>query len=427
MRAARRAGPVFFPLDEELHLLPGPLSPRLHEDLVHLSTWMPFERAAKELAHFTRVEVSDTSVRHHTEVAGAAYVAVQAAELVRLERERPGGPSGLDVLQVSADGAMVPLVGGEWAEVKTAAVGRVEVVTNRDGVAEAHARELSYFSRLTDAETFTREAWVELHRAGVANAKTVCGVMDGADWEQTFLDVHRPDAVRILDFPHAVEYLTKAAQATWCLGAPTADHWVQEQAHILKHDEHGAAKVLKALVHLPTDQATDPTDARRARDTALNYLTKRLDQIQYARFQALGFPIGSGSVESANKLVVEARLKGSGMHWARAHVNSLVALRTIACSDRWAEAWPRLEQYLRDQARQRRLQHQRVRRAARSGSCSTHATPMPTAVPAKAVSAPPTRRSRPVIVNGRPTANHPWKMRPLLNGGRRPLAAQPKS
>jgi hypothetical protein len=51
---------------------------------------------------------------------------------------------------------------------------------------------------------------------------------DGADWEQTFLDVHRPDAIRIPLFPHAVEYLTKAAQATWCLGASTADTWVQE-------------------------------------------------------------------------------------------------------------------------------------------------------------------------------------------------------
>ena len=116
MRAVRPAGPVFFPLDEELELLPGPLSPRLQEDLVHLSTWMPFERAATELAYFTRVEVSDTSVRRHTETAGAAYVAVQTAALEQLERERPAGP---DVLQVSADGAMVPLIGGEWAEVKT--------------------------------------------------------------------------------------------------------------------------------------------------------------------------------------------------------------------------------------------------------------------------------------------------------------------
>jgi hypothetical protein len=57
---------------------------------VHLSTWMPFERAATELAYFTRVEVSDTSVRRHTEAAGAAYMAVQTAEL---ECERPVGPA----------------------------------------------------------------------------------------------------------------------------------------------------------------------------------------------------------------------------------------------------------------------------------------------------------------------------------------------
>ena len=98
---------------------------------------MPFERAAKELAHFTRVEVSETSVRNHTEVAGAAYVALQTAELERLHHERRGGPLGPDVLQVSADGAMVPLKGGEWAEVKTVAVGRIELVTNREGIAEA--------------------------------------------------------------------------------------------------------------------------------------------------------------------------------------------------------------------------------------------------------------------------------------------------
>jgi hypothetical protein len=385
---------------------------------------MPFERAATELAYFTRVDVSDTSVRRHTEAAGAAYVAVQTAELERLERERPVGPDGPDVLQVSADGAMVPLVGGQWAEVKTVAVGRVEVVTNRDGVAEAHARDLSYFSRLTDAETFTREAWVELHGAGIATAKTVCGVMDGADWEQSFLDVHRADAIRILDFPHAVEYLTKAAQATWCMGATAADTWVQEQAHILKHDEHGAAKVVKALAHLPVDQANDPAAARQARETALNYLTKRLNQIQYAAFQAQGFPIGSGSVESANKLVVEARLKGSGMHWARVHVNSLVALRTIACADRWAEAWPQIERHLRDQVRQVRLRRQRARHAPQPAAC-----PSTVSAPSTASRAPrsaSTVRSPP-IMNGRPTADHPWKKRPLLAGGRRAIAAQPKS
>src|SRR5438128_8252122 len=247
--------------------------------------------------------------------------------------------------------------------------------------------------------------------------------MDGADWEQTFLDVHRPDAVRILDFPHAVEDLTKAAQTTWCVDAAKADAWVEQQAHSLKHDDHGASTVLKALAHLPVDQATDRLAANQARDTALNYLTKRLNQIQYAAFQAQGFPIGSGSVESANKLVVEARLKGSGMHWARVHVNSLVALRTIACADRWAEAWPQIERQLRDQARQVRVRRQRARHALRPAAC-----PSTVSAPDMASRAP--QRASPVrsprMLNGRPTADHPWKKRPLLAGGRRALAAQPK-
>lgn len=404
-------------------MLPGPLSPRLQEDLVHLSTWMPFERAATELAHFTRVDVSETSVRHHTEVAGAAYVAIQTADLERLQRERPIGPRGPDVLQVSADGAMVPLRGGEWAEVKTVVVGRVEVVTNRDGLAEAHARDLGYFSRLADAETFTREAWVELQRAGIATAKTVCGVMDGADWEQTFLDVHRADAIRILDFPHAVEYLTRAAQATWGQSASAAESWVHEQAHILKHDEHGATKVVVALAHLPIERSVDPVAARQARETALNYLTKRLSQIQYARFQAQGLPIGSGSVESANKLVVEARLKGSGMHWARSHVNAVAALRTVACSDRWTEAWPRIEAHLREQVRQKRRQRQRTHRQAPTPNCSTPAV----AISSPSTPQPPGRRRAPSIVNGRPTALHPWKQPSFLAARRRALNARPKS
>ena len=71
----------------------------------------------------------------------------------------------------------------------------------------------------------------------------------------------------------------------------------------------------------------------------LAYLDKREAQMQYPSFQQAGWPIGSGMVESANKVVVEARLKGAGMHWSRLSVNPLLALRNAVCNDRWAEAW----------------------------------------------------------------------------------------
>jgi hypothetical protein len=117
-RCAPRAEPVFFPLDEELRLLAGELSATLAEGVVRLGTRMPFAQAATELVFFWSVDVEETTVRRYTEAAGAAYVAEQAAELERLQRERPPAPAGPSVHYLSADGAMVPLVGADWAEVK---------------------------------------------------------------------------------------------------------------------------------------------------------------------------------------------------------------------------------------------------------------------------------------------------------------------
>lgn len=91
--------------------------------------------------------------------------------------------------------------------------------------------------------------------------------MDGAEWQPHFLDVHRPDATRILDFPHGVEYLSAAAHAPWGEGSPAATHWLDQQAHELQHGSPTA--VLKALVHLPVQDASQPRVATETRTTAL--------------------------------------------------------------------------------------------------------------------------------------------------------------
>lgn len=396
----RPAETGFFPLDDELELLAGGLSAGLAEGLVRLGSWMPFAQAAEHLAYFWGVHLSEATVRRHTEAAGAAYVAEQTAAVERLERELPAAPQGPQVQQVSADGAMIPLVGGRWTEAKTLAIGTVEA----DAAAGAHATELSYFSRRADHETFTRLATVELHRRGTETAGVVVGVMDGADWLQTFLDHHRPDAVRVLDFAHAVEHLASAAQAALGPGTAATDTWLAARAHALKHGD--LETVLTALRALPVGGAADPAAAAAARDRTLGYLAKRREQLRYAEFLAAGYPIGSGTVESANKLVVEARLKGSGMHWAPAHVDPLLALRTIACAGRWAEAWPAICRRLRDQACQGRA----VRRVGRRAGATPPIVPAPTALPPPRL--PVSARPK-LVVGGRPTPQHPWKRRPL--------------
>lgn len=124
---------VFSPFDEALGLLPGALSPRLVEALARLGTKLPFGQAAEELQAGWGVWVSEDTARRVTAAAGAASVAVQEAALARLERELPAPPPGPAVQQVSADGAMVPLVGGDWAAVKTLAVGTLTSVPGKDG------------------------------------------------------------------------------------------------------------------------------------------------------------------------------------------------------------------------------------------------------------------------------------------------------
>jgi hypothetical protein len=368
---------------------------------------MPFEWAAELLSFFWATPVSEPTVRRHAEAAGAAWVEVQQAQVEQLERTLPDPPPGPPLQQLSVDGAMVPLLGGEWAEVKTLAIGTVETTEHPGGLPEVQTREWSYFSRLADAQTFTRQALVEVYRRGTACAGQVVAPVDGSPWCQSFLDMHRPDAVRILDFPHALEHLSRAAQASFGPGTAETSAWLGEQAHQLKHADPD--QVLAALRALPVAHARDPAAAAEVRDGTLAYFEARRAQIDYAHFQAQGFPIGSGSVESANKLVVEARLKGSGMHWARNHVNPMLALRTIVCARRWDEAWPRIEAQLRAQARRRRSARRQVRQ------------PDPPPSPAPSASPPPAaprnmRQSTrvPTIVNGRPTAQHPWKKYPLL-------------
>jgi hypothetical protein len=342
-----------------LGLVPGSLSPQVLEGVVRLGTSLPFARAAEELAFFWGVWVSEDTVRRHTEGAGAALTAVEDAEVERLERDWPEPPPGPAVAQWSMDGAMVSLLHREWAEVKTALIGRVVQRAGKAGTPEAHAVDLVYSSRLADVGAFTHALRLLVHRTGLHRAGTVAAVSDGAPWLQGVVDVYRRDAVRILDFPHALEHVALAGGAAFGLAPPGCHAWLAEQAHTLKHAAPEA--VLEALRALPVAAAADPTAAAQARDQTLAYLEARLPMVQYAAFQAQGLPIGSGAVESANKLVVEARLKGSGMHWAHANVTPMVALRACRGSGRWAQDWPAILAQLRQHDHDRREARRRQR------------------------------------------------------------------
>lgn len=394
-------GPGFSPLDERLGLLPHRhLTPQLMAGIVRLGTQLPFARVPPLMAHFTGITVSTATVRRLTEAAGAMQVEVETEAVERIERDLPAPPTGPTIQQLSVDGAFVPLVGGDWAEVKTLCLGTVLP----DPV---HPRtvELSYFARLTDSDTFGRLATVETQRRGTETAGTVVAVGDGAAWCQSFIDLHRHDAVRILDFPHAVGYLRTVAHALEHAEHPLASTWLDQQTDALRQGD--AAAVIAELDRLLG--VTGAGETHTVVRIAHGYLDARRAQLRYATFRAAGYPIASGCVESANKLVVEARLKGSGMHWARAHVNAMLALRTVSCNQRWEDDWPTLWTQWRGHARHR-ARRRHATTTARPADTVSVAAPSTSVVaasttPVAVVADEPRPKT---IIDGKPTRDHPW-------------------
>lgn len=367
--------------------------------MVRLATWMPFRQACRELEFFTGIQLSATTVRETAERAGQAQVQLQDTKAATIEAECPASPPGPAVQMLSVDGAFIQLVGGEWKEVKTLALGVVGKPMEEDGERVVHTAELSYFSRMSESKEFEKQALVEIHERGVEKAEVVCAVTDGAEWIQKFVDVHRHDAVRILDFAHAVEKVSevgktieeqgrlfafldqkcedkrvkrkKSRQTKKKLGGePKKSNQTQEQLaaeqskvrlegwldwqaeELKKGDATRVIQEIERLVSLMQEEGLAKAAETMAK--CLNYLKERQSMIAYATFRDQGYPIGSGSVESANKLVVESRMKGAGMRWGEEHVDAMLALRNVACSDRWRQVWKEIRQQWVQQAQAKR-------------------------------------------------------------------------
>src|SRR6266700_1716430 len=226
-----------------------------------------------------------------------------------------------------------------------------------------------------------------------------------------FIDLHRPDALRVLDFPHAAEHLNLLLEALQQAAMILPPNAFDRCLHILKHRGPGA--LVRCYDRLPASYKE-----LEAVQKQMQYFGKRLSLIQYPDYQRDGWPIGSGMVESANKVVVQARLKGAGMHWTPNHVNPMLAMRTAASSERWEEAWQDsiVEKQTQRQRKRKLLATSRIQSQLSSLLLSLLRLRPPTPKPAP----PSPRLAQPAATlpgSSHPSAHHPWK---------RGLACRPK-
>jgi hypothetical protein len=403
MAVVRFAAAAFFPLDEELGLLPGSYTPSLQEAMTRLGAKLPYAQAQVEIKNFCHTVVSEPTLRRQTTENGRAGEEIVKVETRQIEQGEISAGAPPSKLLISADGAYIALTGGEWREVKTVSMGEFETVTQADGSEKVKTGSLSYFSRSYRARDFEYYALPEVYRRGVTNAALVVTVNDGAEWIQNFVDYHCANAVRILDFSHAQGYLAAAGKAVYGEETDTFQSWFRENSHTLKHT--GPQPVLLSLEQLRPQAAQLPD--REVIDDSLAYLRKREPLLNYPLFVKQGYPIGSGCVESAHKIVVQSRMKQAGMRWAEANVDPMLALRNLICNDRWSQGWPQIVAYRQQQqSKKHRLK------------CRLALQSLATAIPDK-----PIEQTLPTLTQiktkpdpqqpQRPAANHPWRHAPI--------------
>ncbi|MGQ9585119.1 MAG: hypothetical protein ACUVXG_06925 [Anaerolineae bacterium] len=237
---------------------------------------------------------------------------------------------------VSVDGTTI-LTREGWKEVKVGAVFRFE----RGVEGEVKARELSYCAGLWKPEEIGEALWAETRRRGIDTVQedVAVGIGDGAAWIWKQMHLHYPQAEQIVDWYHAAERVWGVGQAVYGQGSEEAREWVEGQLKALwEGDARGVREEIRRL-------RPRRTEAREAVREAKVYFTNQETRMQYARFREEGYPLGSGSVESACKTLVGARLKRGGMRWSDKGAEAVLNLRSELLSHRWNEAWMRLRQF----------------------------------------------------------------------------------
>ncbi len=80
---------------------------------------------------------------------------------------------------------------------------------------------------------------------------------------------------------------------------------------------------------------------KAARDNVMTYFRNQEHRMDYPTYEANGWYIGSGAVESACKTVVGQRLKGAGMRWSERGGDAVCHVRALYRSEvgQWEAFW----------------------------------------------------------------------------------------
>ena len=332
--SAQSAVRGIFPLDQQWGLNEMVYSLEMAKRMVWLSGLLPYKQCQEVFERIGERIIPPSSIWRQTQQHGKRlqnYIKCQQ-EQVGVERLiLPPAMHDHDQRKpLSMDGGMVNIRDEGWREVKVGAVFDVETRLERNPQtreleAMAHGVNVHYTAVLGSKEDFTPALWALAVEHDLPTAKERAVVADGSAWIWNVAEDICPDGRQIVDWFHAVQHLADAATALY-----PAEH---ETKHRLKW-----LKTYKDHLYMGRIHNIIMTLHKRKCDDLAGYFERHQRRMQYLEFREDGFPIGSGTVESAVKQFKQ-RLTGTGMRWNARLANQMLVIRAAVLGKDFDSLW----------------------------------------------------------------------------------------
>ena len=309
----RKCAQGFYPLDLNLELSKqSRMSRRKESQLTRLAARLPYEEAKEVYEELSYQKTGSMTIHRTVQTLGR-----------KLQERPPKLPALLDQgkRHVTADGAMIHIRGEGWKEALVGAV--YEVDESRE------ATQIIYTTRLGNRPALGDDLYRLWGPASSKSNQEMAFVADGANWLDEIKEMHFPLATRIIDQWHAREYLWGVANEFYEQGSRKAQGWAKEKIAWLKRNKQRSLKQSFCTMVPKTKKQ------RQILADTKGYFQNHGHQMNYPRYQRMGFHIGSGVAEGACKHVIQSRFKRAGMRWSRPGAENLLALRNLHVNNEW--------------------------------------------------------------------------------------------
>ena len=339
----RGCGHGYVPWDQALGLGVATLTPAASEVASLAGVQTSFAQSAEvTLQKLCGLRLSESSVERVTEGAGARLAKLLEEKVTfgekkswswqRDARGKTCAYVGLDATGVRQQGA-----GGAKADGRMAYVGLLYNPRSKHDSQPPERHSVRYLAGFYDLDELGLQLRRQAAQVGWDEAEQQIALSDGGNGWEEFFRRNFPRAECILDFWHAAEHLTELGLAWYPDDEPQRQERVGAWCHQLKHE--GGATMLATLEQL--ELSSSSSAARATHADCVRYFRNHHHRMDYPRYAANGWQIGSGPVESACKTVVANRLKGSGMRWGEDGSDAICHLRALYLSQtgQWESFW----------------------------------------------------------------------------------------